>query len=442
MSKLVQIIGESITELSEQYKKMAMSEEEAARLDTAVAVAKKATVLGAEYELKRLQREIEHLSEEYLQALKALRYMEVQSVTERTERPGDTEPVSGTVSEKREDEPGSRFKDDPQNTGAVSEKTRNEGSGTEMADERPAKIIVVGVGGAGVRSVERMKAGGMRGVEFLIVDSDLQALLGSDVENQIQIGETLTGGLGAGMDPELGRRAAEEARDRLLESLHGADLVFVVAGLGGGTGSGAAPVVAACAQQTGALTVGVVAKPSLFEGKRRAAQADSGISNLRNHVDALVVFPRDHLLQEIKGKSHTISQFRTALAEVLPRGVRGITDLITAPGLLNVTAADVKKMLAGAGIVSPGLGTARGDNASVTAAKCAVTKAGPGAARSVILNVTGGKDLSLYDATRAADIVAGAVEPEAGVLFGVVIDETLEPDEVRVSCYFIQGAAG
>jgi cell division protein FtsZ len=287
-----------------------------------------------------------------------------------------------------------------------------------------------------------MKAGGMRGVEFLIVDSDLQALLGSDVENQIQIGETLTGGLGAGMDPELGRRAAEEARDRLLESLHGADLVFVVAGLGGGTGSGAAPVVAACAQQTGALTVGVVAKPSLFEGKRRSEQADSGIFKLRDHVDALVVFPKDHLLQEIKGKPHTLSDFRTALAEVLPRGVCGITDLITVPGLLNVTVADVKKVLAGAGIVSPGLGTARGDNASVTAAKWAVTKAGPGAARSVILNVTGGKDLSLYDATRAADIVAGAVEPEAGVLFGVVIDETLEPDEVRVSCYFIQGTAG
>ncbi len=442
MSELLQIIGEGLVELSELYKRTAVTQEEAGRLENAVAVAKKATVLGAEYELKRLQREIEQLSEEYLRTFKALRHMEVQSVTERTERPGDTEPVSGTVSEKREDEPGSRFKDDPQNTGAVSEKTRNEGSGTEMADERPAKIIVVGVGGAGVRSVERMKAGGMRGVEFLIVDSDLQALLGSDVENQIQIGETLTGGLGAGMDPELGRRAAEEARDRLLESLHGADLVFVVAGLGGGTGSGAAPVVAACAQQTGALTVGVVAKPSLFEGKRRSEQADSGIFKLRDHVDALVVFPKDHLLQEIKGKPHTLSDFRTALAEVLPRGVCGITDLITVPGLLNVTVADVKKVLAGAGIVSPGLGTARGDNASVTAAKWAVTKAGPGAARSVILNVTGGKDLSLYDATRAADIVAGAVEPEAGVLFGVVIDETLEPDEVRVSCYFIQGTAG
>ena len=283
----------------------------------------------------------------------------------------------------------------------------------EKSFENLANIKVIGVGGGGNNAVNRMISAGVQGVEFISVNCDAQALLLSKAPNRIQIGEKLTKGLGAGANPEVGEKAAEESRDQLLESLRGADMVFVTAGMGGGTGTGAAHVVAECAKEVGALTVGVVTKPFSFEGKRRMTQAENGIVNLKDKVDA----------------------FRIA-DDVLRQGVQGISDLIGVPGLINADFADVKTIMSDAGSALMGIGTAKGEGGARAAAEAAIKspllEASIEGARGVLFNITGGKDLSLFDVTEASNIITEAVDAEANIIFGAVINEELE-DEIRVT---------
>ncbi|MBR4908482.1 MAG: cell division protein FtsZ [Acidaminococcaceae bacterium] len=298
-----------------------------------------------------------------------------------------------------------------------------------------AKIKVVGVGGGGNNAVNRMITSGLQGVEFIAINCDAQALLLSKAQNRIQIGEKLTKGLGAGANPEIGQKAAEESRDLLIDQLRGADMVFVTAGMGGGTGTGAAPIVAECAREAGALTVGVVTKPFSFEGKRRMNQAEAGIVNLKDRVDTLITIPNDRLLQVIDRRTSMIDAFRIA-DDVLRQGVQGISDLISVPGLINADFADVKTIMSNAGSALMGIGTAKGENGAVAAAEAAIKspllEASIEGARGVLFNITGGKDLSLFDVTEASNIITEAVDPDANIIFGAVIDEKLD-DEIRVT---------
>ena len=298
-----------------------------------------------------------------------------------------------------------------------------------------AVIKVVGIGGGGVNAVNRMIEQGLKGVEFIAINTDAQALLMSDADVKLDVGRDSTRGLGAGADPEVGRRAAEDARDEIEELLKGADMVFVTAGEGGGTGTGGAPVVAQIARKLGALTVGVVTRPFSFEGKRRGNQAESGIVALRESCDTLIVIPNDRLLQLGDAQVTLMDAFRSA-DEVLLNGVQGITDLITTPGLINVDFADVKGVMSGAGTALMGIGAARGDGRALKAAEIAINspllEASMEGAQGVLLSVAGGSDLGLFEINEAASLVQDAAHPDANIIFGTVIDDSLG-DEVRVT---------
>ncbi|GBD28700.1 Cell division protein FtsZ [bacterium HR31] len=300
---------------------------------------------------------------------------------------------------------------------------------------RFASIKVVGVGGAGSNAVNRMIAAGLRGVEFIAINTDVQALALSQAERKIHIGAKLTRGLGAGGNPEVGRQAAEETKDELYDALEGADMVFVTAGMGGGTGTGGAPVVARIAREQGALTIGVVTKPFSFEGRRRAAAAEEGIRNLKEQVNTLITIPNDRLLQLVDRSVSMIEAFRVA-DDVLRQGVQGIADLITVPGLINLDFADVRTVMAEAGSALIGIGVASGEDRAVRAARTAISspllETSMDGARGVLLNVTGGLDLGLVEVNEAAQIIAEAADPDANIIFGAVIDEGLR-DEVRIT---------
>src|SRR3954468_25103111 len=298
-----------------------------------------------------------------------------------------------------------------------------------------AVIKVVGCGGGGVNAVNRMIEVGLKGVEFIAVNTDAQALLMSDADVKLDVGRELTRGLGAGANPDVGRKAAEDHRDEIEEVLKGADMVFVTAGEGGGTGTGGAPVVASIARKLGALTIGVVTRPFSFEGKRRSLQAESGIDELREEVDTLIVIPNDRLLQISEHNVSVMDAFRAA-DQVLLSGVQGITDLITTPGLINLDFADVKSVMSGAGSALMGIGSARGDNRARQAAEIAIAspllEASMEGARGVLLSIYGGLDPGLFEINEAATLVAEAAHPEANIIFGAVIDDTLG-DEVKVT---------
>jgi cell division protein FtsZ len=298
-----------------------------------------------------------------------------------------------------------------------------------------AVIKVVGIGGGGVNAVNRMIEVGLKGVEFIAINTDAQALLMSDADVKLDIGRELTRGLGAGANPEVGRKAAEDHLDEIEEVLRGADMVFVTAGEGGGTGTGGAPIVARIARSLGALTIGVVTRPFGFEGRRRASQADNGVEDLRAEVDTLIVIPNDRLLSLADREISVVDAFRQA-DHVLLQGVSGITDLITTPGLINLDFADVKSVMHGAGSALMGIGSARGEDRAVQAAEKAISspllEAGIDGAHGVLLSVSGGSDLGLFEINEAARLVSDAAHPDANIIFGAVIDDTLG-DEVRVT---------
>ncbi|ALG12850.1 cell division protein FtsZ [Kibdelosporangium phytohabitans] len=298
-----------------------------------------------------------------------------------------------------------------------------------------AVIKVVGIGGGGVNAVNRMIEVGLKGVEFIAVNTDAQALLMSDADVKLDIGRELTRGLGAGANPEVGHKAAEDHREEIEEVLKGADMVFVTAGEGGGTGTGGAPVVASVARKLGALTIGVVTRPFSFEGKRRARQAEEGITDLRNECDTLIVIPNDRLLQLGDVGVSLMDAFRSA-DEVLLSGVQGITDLITTPGLINLDFADVKSVMSGAGSALMGIGSARGEGRAVQAAQKAINspllEASMDGAHGVLLAIAGGSDLGLFEINESASLVQESAHPEANIIFGTVIDDSLG-DEVRVT---------
>ena len=298
-----------------------------------------------------------------------------------------------------------------------------------------AVIKVVGVGGGGVNALNRMIASGLHGVEFVAINTDAQALLMSDADVKLDIGRDITRGLGAGADPEVGRRAAQEHEAEIESALKGADMVFVTAGEGGGTGTGGAPVVAQIAKRLGALTVGVVTRPFNFEGKRRAVQADEGIKALRAEVDTLIVVPNQRLLEMSNKKISALEAFMTA-DDVLRAGVQGISDLIVVPGLINLDFNDVKSVMQGAGSALMGIGTAKGEDRAVRAAEIAVSspllEATIEGAHGVLLLVQGASDLGLHEIDDAARLVQEAVHPEANIIFGATIEDTLG-DEVRIT---------
>ena len=298
-----------------------------------------------------------------------------------------------------------------------------------------AVIKVVGVGGGGVNAVNRMIELGLRGVEFIAVNTDAQALLMSDADVKLDVGRELTRGLGAGADPEVGRRAAEDHTEEIEEALRGADMVFVTAGEGGGTGTGGAPVVAKIAKSIGALTIGVVTKPFSFEGRRRQSQAESGVAKLKEEVDTLIVVPNDRLL-EISDRGISMMEAFATADQVLLAGVQGITDLITTPGLINLDFADVKSVMQGAGSALMGIGSARGADRAIKAAELAVEspllEASIEGAHGVLLSIQGGSNLGIFEINDAAQLVKEAAHPEANIIFGTVIDDTLG-DEVRVT---------
>jgi cell division protein FtsZ len=298
-----------------------------------------------------------------------------------------------------------------------------------------AVIKVVGIGGGGVNAVNRMIELGLRGVEFIAINTDAQALLMSDADVKLDVGREITRGLGAGADPEVGRRAAEDHAEEIEEALAGADMVFVTAGEGGGTGTGGAPVVARIAKSIGALTIGVVTKPFEFEGKRRASQADAGVASLKSEVDTLIVVPNDRLLEISDRGMSMLEAFATA-DQVLLAGVQGITDLITTPGLINLDFADVKSVMQGAGSALMGIGSARGADRAIKAAELAVAspllEASIDGAHGVLISIQGGSNLGIFEINDAARLIQEAVHPEANIIFGAVIDDTLG-DEVRVT---------
>lgn len=305
----------------------------------------------------------------------------------------------------------------------------------ELEANNFATIKVVGVGGGGNNAVNRMISAGLKGVEFIAINTDAQALAVSLCNQKIQIGAKLTKGLGAGGNPEIGQKAAEESRDELVHGLQDADMVFVTAGMGGGTGTGGAPIVAEVARDLGALTVGVVTRPFTFEGRKRFQQADVGIENLRSRVDTLITIPNDKLLQVIEKNTSIVEAFRIA-DDVLRQGVQGISDLIAVPGLINLDFADVKTIMKETGSALMGIGTASGDNRAADAARMAISspllETSVDGARGVLLNITGGTSLGLFEVNEAAEIISQAVDPEANIIFGAVIDENLN-EEVRVT---------
>jgi cell division protein FtsZ len=298
-----------------------------------------------------------------------------------------------------------------------------------------ALIKVVGVGGGGSNAVNRMVDAGLTGCEFIAVNTDAQALLMVDADVKMPIGSDVTRGLGAGADPSVGKAAAEESRDELKEALKGADMVFVTAGEGGGTGTGAAPVVARLAQEIGALTVGVVTRPFSFEGRRRAEIASRGVDELRDEVDTLIVIENDRLLQVVEKRTSILDAF-TMADDVLRQGVQGITDLITIPGLVNLDFADVRTIMNEAGSALMGIGSASGENRATEAARMAVSspllESSIEGATGILLNVTGGPDIGLFEVNEAAQVVTSAADQNANVIFGAVIDEA-QRDEVRVT---------
>jgi cell division protein FtsZ len=298
-----------------------------------------------------------------------------------------------------------------------------------------AVIKVVGIGGGGVNAVNRMIEVGLRGVEFIAINTDAQALLMSDADVKLDIGRELTRGLGAGANPDVGARAAEDHADEIEEVIKGADMVFVTAGEGGGTGTGGAPVVAKISRSLGALTIGVVTRPFAFEGRRRSSSAEEGIANLREEVDTLIVIPNDKLLSIADRNVSMLDAFKQA-DQVLLQGVSGITDLITTPGLINLDFADVKSVMSNAGSALMGIGSARGENRAVEAAELAVSspllEESIDGAQGVLLSIAGGSDLGLFEINEAAAMVADAVHPDANIIFGATIDDALG-DEVRVT---------
>ncbi len=298
-----------------------------------------------------------------------------------------------------------------------------------------AVIKVVGIGGGGVNAVNRMIEAGLKGVEFIAVNTDAQALLMSDADVKLDVGRELTRGLGAGSDPDIGRKAAEEHRDEIEEVLKGADMVFVTTGEGGGTGTGGAPVIAEIAKSLGALTIGVCTRPFSFEGRRRSVQAEKGIDTLREAVDTLIIIPNDRLLEISDAETSVLQAFRLA-DDVLLQGVQGITDLITTPGLINTDFADVSTVMRDAGSALMGIGKARGESRALEAARMAVSspllEASVDGARGVLLTIAGGSDLGLFEVNEAAEVIAEAADPDANIIFGAVIDESLA-DRMRVT---------
>ena len=298
-----------------------------------------------------------------------------------------------------------------------------------------AVIKVVGVGGGGTNAVNRMVDAGLRGVELIAVNTDAQALQMCDADVKIHIGSKITRGLGAGANPSIGYQAAMESKDELRDALKGADMVFVTAGKGGGTGTGAAPVIAEIAKELGALTVGVVTRPFTFEGKRRAQQAAEGIEALAGKVDTLIVIPNDRLLEVVERRTSVIDAFKVA-DDVLRQGVQGITDLITVPGLINLDFADVRTIMKDAGSALMGIGTAAGESRAVEAARAAISspllEASVEGAHGILLNITGGPDLGLFEINEAAEIIASAADKDCNIIFGAVIDPAMG-DDIRVT---------
>lgn len=298
-----------------------------------------------------------------------------------------------------------------------------------------AQIKVVGVGGAGNNAINRMISAGLKGVEFYVINTDKQALYMSLAPNKVQIGEKLTKGLGAGANPEIGKRAAEESYEDIKKMLEGADMVFVTAGMGGGTGTGAAPVVAQVAKELGILTVGVVTKPFGFEGKVRKMQAEKGLMEMKEKVDTLVIIPNDRLLQIVDKKASIMEAFKIA-DDVLKQGVQGISDLIAVPGLVNLDFADVKTIMLSKGYAHMGIGKASGENRSAEAVKQAIQspllETCIEGAKSVLLNITGGVNLGIFEVNEAADMVFQSADPDANIIFGAVIDESMQ-DEIRIT---------
>ncbi|TYQ13142.1 UNVERIFIED_CONTAM: cell division protein FtsZ [Acetivibrio alkalicellulosi] len=301
--------------------------------------------------------------------------------------------------------------------------------------EQFAQIRVIGVGGGGNNAVNRMITAGLRGVEFVSVNTDKQALFLSKANTKIQIGDKLTKGLGAGANPEIGEKAANESRDEIAQTIKGADMVFVTAGMGGGTGTGAAPVVAQIAKEMGILTVGVVTKPFMFEGRKRMQHAERGVETLKNTVDTLVTIPNDRLLQVAEKKTSIVDAFRIA-DDVLRQGVQGISDLIAVPGLVNLDFADVKTIMLDTGLAHMGIGRASGESRAEEAARQAIQspllETSIDGARGVLLNITGGPDLGLFEVNTAAELVQKSADPDANIIFGAVIDENLK-DEILIT---------
>src|SRR5690348_14405053 len=298
-----------------------------------------------------------------------------------------------------------------------------------------AVIKVVGIGGGGVNAVNRMIDAGLKGVEFIAINTDAQALLMSDADVKLDIGRELTRGLGAGSDPEVGRAASEAHRDEIEEVLKGSDMVFITAGKGGGTGTGGAPVVAEIAKQLGALTIGVVTRPFGFEGRRRSVQAEAGIGKLKEKVDTIIIIPNERLLQVSDERTSMLNAFKMA-DEVLLQGVQGITDLITTPGLINTDFADVKMIMTNAGSALMGVGFASGDGRAVAAARSAISspllEASIEGARGILMTITGPSDIGLFEVNEAAEIISQAAHPDANIIFGAVIDDSMG-DEARLT---------
>jgi cell division protein FtsZ len=305
----------------------------------------------------------------------------------------------------------------------------------EVANQQFASIKVVGVGGGGSNAINRMIEAKIQGVEFIAINTDAQALDCSNADIRLRIGDVLTKGLGAGANPEIGQRAALESKEELAGILQGADMVFITAGMGGGTGTGAAPVIAQIAKESGALTVGVVTKPFVFEGRVRLTQAEKGVGILKENVDTLITIPNERLLQIVDKNTPMLEAFRT-VDDVLRQGVQGISDLITITGLINVDFADVKTIMCQAGSALMGIGVAKGENRAVTAAKMAVEspllESTIDGAKGVLLNITGSSNLGLYEVNEAAAIISEAADPDANIIFGAVIDESLG-EEIRIT---------
>ncbi|HQD41638.1 MAG TPA: cell division protein FtsZ [Bacillota bacterium] len=305
----------------------------------------------------------------------------------------------------------------------------------DMENNQFAVIKVIGVGGGGSNAVNRMIDAGLKGVEFVAINTDRQALLLSNASQKVQIGEKLTKGLGAGANPEIGQKAAEESREIIENIIQGSDMVFITAGMGGGTGTGAAPIIADIAKQLGILTVGVVTKPFTFEGRKRALHAEEGIKDLKEKVDTLVIIPNDRLLQISEKKTSMIEAFKTA-DDVLRQGVQGISDLIAVPGLVNLDFADVKTIMLNTGMAHMGIGCSNGENRAVEAAKQAIQspllETSIEGAKGVLLNITGGPNLGLFEVNEAAELVSQSADPDANIIFGAVIDEDLK-DEIRIT---------